>query len=143
MSFKKNYWFISEFIFDALQWYYCWNSMLTDAAEGFAMAPKAVLERIMVAPLAEGLDTDVSARSTILIWMVWLGLQVPGEAALMHLTKYCRPQEAPLSHIPSPAAANKLFVGNWEASFPKQAVAALKTIKNLISISSCNRYYQP
>lgn len=41
--------------------------MLTDAAEGFAMAPNAVVERMMVAPSLEGLDTDVSARSTIVI----------------------------------------------------------------------------
>jgi hypothetical protein len=45
---------------------YCWNSTLTNLAEGSAMVPNAAEERTMVAPFDEGLDLDVCARSTIL-----------------------------------------------------------------------------
>lgn len=55
--------------------------------------------------------------------MVWSSIQVFGVAALMHLTKYCLPHDAPLSQIPSPAAANKLFDGNCDGSVPKHSVA--------------------
>lgn len=41
--------------------------MLTKDADISAICEKAVLERTMVAPLLEGLDFDVVARSTILI----------------------------------------------------------------------------
>ena len=41
--------------------------MLIDEAEGLAIIPNAVLERTMVAPCREGLETELSARSTILI----------------------------------------------------------------------------
>jgi hypothetical protein len=97
---------------------YCWNSTLTNLAEGSAMEPKAVEERTIVAPFDEGLDLDVCARSTILTWMIWSGRQVLGTAALMHLTRYCLPQAAPLSHIPSPAAANRLLDGKCDDEFP-------------------------
>lgn len=103
---------------------YSWNSMLIDLALPLAMALKAVVERTMVAPSLDGRDTDVRALSTILTRMVWPGLQVLGTEALMHLTMYCLPQEAPLSHTPSPAAANKLLDGNCDGSFPLQDVAA-------------------
>ena len=93
------------------------------AAEGLAIVPKAVVERTMVVSSLEGLETEESARSTILIWMICPGMQVRGTRALMHRTKYCLPQAAPLSHIPSPAAPNRLLDGNWSASLPKHAVA--------------------
>jgi hypothetical protein len=38
-----------------------------NAAEGLAIVPKAVVERTMVVSSLEGLETEVSARSTILI----------------------------------------------------------------------------
>lgn len=41
--------------------------MLMNEAEGLAIIPNAVVERTMVAPFREGLETEVSARSTILI----------------------------------------------------------------------------
>lgn len=88
------------------------------------MAANAVVESTMVASFLEGRDTEVSARSKTLIWIVFPGMQVFGTAALMHLTKYCLPQAAPLSHIPSPADPNKLLDGNCDASLPKQDVAA-------------------
>lgn len=44
-----------------------WNSMLMDAAEALAIVPNAVVERTMEVPSLEGLDTESSARSTILI----------------------------------------------------------------------------
>ena len=87
------------------------------------MAPKATVERTMVVPNLDGLEDDVRARSTILTWMIWSKLQVPGLMVLIHRTKYCLPQAAPLSHIPSPAAAKKLLDGNWAALLPLQAVA--------------------
>lgn len=87
------------------------------------MEPKAVVERTMVAPCLEGRDTDVAARSRIRTWIVWLGIHVPATEALMHRTKYCLPQAAPLSHIPSPAAPNRLLEGNCDGSLPWQAVA--------------------
>ncbi|GLU10254.1 hypothetical protein SLE2022_270730 [Rubroshorea leprosula] len=74
--------------------------MLTEAAEASAINPYAVEDRTMETPSLEGLDTKVSARSTILICIVCPGLQNLGTAALMHLTKYCLPQAAPLSHTP-------------------------------------------
>jgi hypothetical protein len=46
---------------------YCWNSTLTNEAEALAMAANAVVESTMVASFLEGRDTEVSARSTILI----------------------------------------------------------------------------
>lgn len=46
---------------------HCWNSMLMNEAEGLAIIPNAVVERTMVAPFREGLETEVSARSTIFI----------------------------------------------------------------------------
>lgn len=97
---------------------YCWNSTLINGAEGSAMVPNAGVARTMVAPSDEGLDLDVCARSTILTWTIWSGRQVLGTAALIHLTKYCLPQAAPLSHIPSPAAANMLLDGNCDDEFP-------------------------
>jgi len=100
----------------------CWNSMLMEATERLAIVRNAEVERTMVTASLDGLETEVSARSTILIWMVSSGTQVLGTAALMHRTRYCLPQAAPLSHIPSPADANKLVDGNCPSSFPKQAV---------------------
>ena len=88
------------------------------------MALNAVVERMMVALFLDGRDTDVRARSATLARMVWPGLQASGTGALTHLTLYCLPQEAPLSHTPSPAAENMLFDGNCNGSFPLQAVAA-------------------
>ena len=41
--------------------------MLMDAAEAWAIVPNAVVERTMEVPSLEGLDTESSARSTILI----------------------------------------------------------------------------
>ncbi|PPR95543.1 hypothetical protein GOBAR_AA25131 [Gossypium barbadense] len=40
---------------------------------------------------------------------------ISGEAEvdLMHLTRYYLPHDAPLSHIPSPAAAKRLLDWNW------------------------------
>jgi len=102
---------------------HCKNSTLMNAAEALAIVSKAVVERTMVVSSVEGLETEVSARSTILIWMVWPGMQVRGTRALIHRTKYCLPHAAPLSHIPSPAAPNRLLDGNCSASLPKQAVA--------------------
>lgn len=93
-------------------------------ADGLAMAANAVLERTIVVPFKEGVETNDCARSTILIWIVLL-MQVPDTAALMHLNLYCLPHEAPLSHIPSPAAANRFPDGNCDWSFPLHAVAAL------------------
>lgn len=52
--------------------------MLMADVEGLDIIPNAVLERTMVAPFREGLETELSARSTILIWIVWLGMQVLG-----------------------------------------------------------------
>ncbi|KAI6680138.1 hypothetical protein NL676_034019 [Syzygium grande] len=77
----------------------------------------------MVAPLLEGREDEDSARSTIRTWIVWLGMQVPETEALMHRTRYCLPHDAPLSHIPSPAAAKRLLDGNCDGSLPKHAVA--------------------
>ncbi|KAI6680140.1 hypothetical protein NL676_034021 [Syzygium grande] len=71
-------------------------------AHVFAIVPNAVVERTMVVPLLEGREDEDSARSTIRTWMVWLGMHVPETEALMHRTRYCLPQDAPLSHIPSP-----------------------------------------
>lgn len=85
------------------------------------MAANAVLERTIVVPFKEGVETNDCARSTILIWIVLL-MQVPDTAALMHLNLYCLPHEAPLSHIPSPAAANRFPDGNCDWSFPLHAV---------------------
>lgn len=89
-----------------------------EEAEELAMVPKAVRERTRVVPGAEGREERAAAWSTILTRMVWLGIQVPGVEALMHLTMYCLPHDAPLSQIPSPAAAIKLFDGNSDESFP-------------------------
>uniref|UniRef100_A0A2P2J5E6 Uncharacterized protein n=1 Tax=Rhizophora mucronata TaxID=61149 RepID=A0A2P2J5E6_RHIMU len=101
-----------------------------DGAEMSASLLKAVVERTMVAPPPEGLDTEVCARSTILTWTVRPGLvQALGGAALMHLTTYCLLHAAPLSHNPSPAAANRFVVGNCDVSPPKQAVAVIATQK--------------
>lgn len=83
-----------------------------EEAEGLAIVPKPVVESTIVVPAVKGLETDVPARSTILTCITSPWIQVFGTAALMHLTKYCLPQAAPLSHIPSPAAANKLLDGN-------------------------------
>lgn len=82
------------------------------------MVPKAVSDKTIVVPSYDGWETEVSEKSTILTWMTSSGTQVPGSAALIHLTKYCLPQAAPLSHIPSPAAANRLLDGNCPGSYP-------------------------
>jgi hypothetical protein len=41
--------------------------MLTNVAEAWAIVPNAVVERTMEVPSLEGLETEVNARSTILI----------------------------------------------------------------------------
>jgi hypothetical protein len=46
---------------------HCKNSTLINAAEAWAIVSKAVVERTMVVSSVEGLETEVSARSTILI----------------------------------------------------------------------------
>ena len=46
---------------------HCVNSMLMTDAVGLAIIPNAVLERTMVAPGWDGLETELSARSTIFI----------------------------------------------------------------------------
>lgn len=97
---------------------YCWNSMFMEGAEEFAMIASAVSVKTMVVPPNEGWEAKVGAKSTILIWIVRSGTQVYGVVALMHFTKYCLPHAAPLSHIPSPAAANKLLDGNCVGSLP-------------------------
>ena len=67
--------------------------------------------------------------------MILSGRQVPGTAALMHLTRYCLPHAAPLSHILSPAAAKMLLDGKCDGEFPKQAVAAPQsTHKKMLGI---------
>lgn len=99
--------------------------MLIKDEETFAMIWKAVVERTMEVSSDEGLETEDCALSTILIWMVWPGIQVLGTAALIHLTSYNLPHAAPLSHIPSPAEPNMLLDGNCDASPPKHAVAVL------------------
>ncbi len=41
--------------------------MLMDEAEAWAIVPNAVVKRTMEVPSLEGLDTELNARSTILI----------------------------------------------------------------------------
>ena len=71
----------------------------------------------MVAPTADGAETSEGAKSTTVTCTV-PSVHAPGVAELRHLTRYCLPQEASLSHIASPAAANRLFGGNWLSSLP-------------------------
>lgn len=97
--------------------------MFTSDADPWTIALYAVVDNVMVVSATAAFATVETARSTIVILIVWSRTHEFGTAELKHLTRYCLPQAAPFSHIPSPAAPNMLFVGNIEKSFPKQAVA--------------------
>ena len=99
------------------------NCMLINVAEASAIIPNAPVERTMVASSLEGLEAEVSARSTIFTWIIRSGKQVVGSRALMHCTEYSLPQASPLSHISSPADPNSSLDGNCASSLPWQAVA--------------------
>lgn len=104
---------------------YCVNSMLMEAAESLAMSANARLASTNVVPFLEGVEFSVAAWSTIVTCTLWPTIQAPGVIELRHLTKYCRPHEAPLSHIASPAAANRLSGGNCSWSLPWHVVAEI------------------
>lgn len=107
-------------------------------AEVLTIALYAVEERAIVVPRAVGVETIDSIWSTIVICTVWSATHASGSDALKHLTKYCLPHAAPFSQIPSAAAANILFVGNWLKSPPKHAVAASTTKNKIITITIQN-----
>ena len=92
--------------------------MLIKLADVLAIVLNAFSDKTKVVPLTDGVDTAEAAWSTILTRMLCSGKQVLGLTALTHLTTYCLPHAAPLSHIPSPAAANRLLDGNCVASPP-------------------------
>lgn len=79
--------------------------MLIISTDCWVIFPIAVVDRTMVVPFVEGIEFSVAARSRTTTWIVWPWTHAPGVAELRHLTRYSLPQDAPLSQIPSPAAA--------------------------------------
>lgn len=97
---------------------YCLNSMLIIAAAWLAIIWKAAFDKTMVVPFLDGGEFSFVPRSTTFTWIILFLIHAFGVAELRHLTKYCLPQDAPLFHIPSPAAANRPLAGNCPWSSP-------------------------
>lgn len=111
--------------------------MLREGAFESAIAARAALERTIVVPCLVGVEVKFCARSMILICIVSPGLQALGKTELMQLIKYCLPQAAPSSQIPSLAAAKKLLDGNCVESLPKHALAAFSTTRYITFRMKC------